>query len=78
MLSFESPLPRHGFVEITGTEATLALPDPNRFDGEIRLRATGADEWQVLPTSGATDGRGLGVLDMARALRAGRPAPRVG
>ena len=47
VLSFESPLPRHGFVEITGTEATLALPDPNRFDGEIRLRATGADEWEV-------------------------------
>ena len=70
VLSFESPLPRH-FVEITGTEATLALPDPNRFDGEIRLRATGTDEWQLLPTSGAADGRGLGVLDMARALRGG-------
>ena len=71
VLSFESPLQRHGFIEITGTEATLALPDPNRFDGEIRLRATGTDEWQVLPTSGAADGRGLGVLDMARALRGG-------
>jgi predicted dehydrogenase len=71
VLSFESPLPRHGFVEISGTEATLALPDPNRFDGTIRLRAIGADEWQVLATSGATDGRGLGVLDMARALRGG-------
>ena len=59
------------FVEITGTEATLALPDPNRFDGEIRLRATGADDWQVLPVTGAADGRGLGVLDMARALRGG-------
>jgi predicted dehydrogenase len=74
VLSFESPLPRHGFVEITGTEATLALPDPNRFDGEIRLRAAGTDEWQVLPPAGAADGRGLGVLDMGRALRrGGRP-----
>jgi len=71
VLSFESPLPRHGFVEITGTEATMALPDPNRFDGEIRIRATGADEWRVLPVTGAADGRGLGVLDMARALRRG-------
>ncbi len=71
VLSFESPLPRHGFVEITGTEATLALPDPNRFDGEIRLRATGSADWQVRPASGAADGRGLGVLDMARALRGG-------
>ena len=36
VLSFDSPLRRHGFVEITGTEATLSLPDPNRFDGEGR------------------------------------------
>jgi len=71
ILSFESPLPRNGFVEITGTEATLSLPDPNRFDGEIRLRAADADDWQVLPTAGAADGRGLGVLDLARALRGG-------
>ena len=71
LLSFESPLPRHGFVEITGTEATMALPDPNRFDGEIKIRATDADDWQVLPVTGASDGRGLGVLDMARVLRRG-------
>jgi predicted dehydrogenase len=72
VLSFDSPLSRHGFVEITGTEATLSLPDPNRFDGEIRIRPTGSDEWEVLPTSGAAHGRGLGVLDMARALRGSR------
>jgi predicted dehydrogenase len=71
VLSFDSPLRRHGFVEISGTEATLALPDPNRFDGEIRLRAVGADDWTVIPAAGATDGRGLGVLDLARALRGG-------
>lgn len=73
VLSFESPLRRHGFVEITGSEATLALPDPNRFDGEIRLRASGDSEWRVLPTAGAADGRGLGVLEMARALRGAAP-----
>ncbi|HUY49565.1 MAG TPA: Gfo/Idh/MocA family oxidoreductase [Streptosporangiaceae bacterium] len=73
LLSFDSPLRRHGFVEITGTEATLALPDPNRFDGEIRIRATGSDDWTAVPAAGATAGRGLGVLDMARALRGGEP-----
>ena len=73
VLSFDSPLRRHGFVEITGTEATLALPDPNFFDGDVRIRAAGADDWTVIPASGATAGRGLGVLDMARELRAGRP-----
>ena len=66
LFSFDSPLRRHGFVEITGTEATLALPDPNRFDGEVRIRPTGSDEWTVIPAAGATAGRGLGVLDMAR------------
>ena len=42
VLSFDSPLRRHGFVEITGTEATLALPDPNFFDGDVRIRAAAA------------------------------------
>jgi predicted dehydrogenase len=73
VLSFDSPLRRHGFLEVTGTEATLSLPDPNRFDGEIKIRATGSDEWLALPTTGATAGRGLGVLDMARAMRSGVP-----
>ena len=73
LLSFDSPLRRHGFVEITGTEATLALPDPNRFDGEIRLRTTGSEEWASITAEGASAGRGLGVLDMARALRGGTP-----
>ncbi len=73
VLSFDSPLRRHGFVEITGTEATLAMPDPNFFDGEARIRAAGAADWTVIPASGATAGRGLGVLDMARGLRGGVP-----
>ena len=71
LLSFESPLPRHGLMEVTGTEATMVLPDPNRFDGEIKIRAIGADDWEVRPVAGAMDGRGLGVLDMARVLRRG-------
>ncbi len=73
LLSFDSPLRRHGFVEITGTEATLATPDPNRFDGEVRIRPAGRDEWSVIPAAGSTAGRGIGALDMARGLRAGVP-----
>ena len=71
VLSFDSPLRRHGFVEITGTEATLSLPDPNRFDGEIRLRRAGRDDWETIPAAGSAASRGLGVLDMARSIRAG-------
>jgi predicted dehydrogenase len=73
LLSFDSPLSRQGFIEITGTEATMAVPDPNRFDGEVRLHRRGGDGWEVIKAAGATAGRGLGVLDMARALRGGGP-----
>ncbi|MFJ6279242.1 Gfo/Idh/MocA family protein [Arthrobacter subterraneus] len=71
--SFDSPLPRHGFVEITGSEATIAFPDPNRFDGDIRLHRHGAEDWETLPSVGSTYGRGTGVLDLARSIRAGIP-----
>ncbi|MFJ9907507.1 Gfo/Idh/MocA family protein [Streptomyces sp. NPDC101152] len=73
LFSFESPHSRSDFVEISGTEATLRLPDPNYFDGELRVCRTGEEEWTTLPTAGPADGRGMGVLDMARSLRAGQP-----
>ncbi|MFZ3572240.1 Gfo/Idh/MocA family protein [Streptomyces sp. BH097] len=73
IFSFDSPLVRAGFVEITGTEATLSLPDPNAFDGELKIWPTGADEWTTIGATGPADGRGLGVLDMARSLRRGEP-----
>ena len=71
LFSWDSPLSRSGFVEITGTEATLAVPDPNRFDGDIRVRRAGDDDWTVIPAEGAAAGRGTGVVDMVRAIRAG-------
>jgi predicted dehydrogenase len=71
LFSWDSPLSRAGFVEITGTEATLAVPDPNRFDGDVRIRRAGDDDWTVLPAEGAAAGRGTGVVDMVRAIRDG-------
>ena len=73
LFSFDSPLPRHGFVEITGDEGTMAVPDPNRFDGDIRIHGRGNGEWATIPSAGASAGRGLGVLDLARRLRGGQP-----
>jgi predicted dehydrogenase len=73
LFSWDSPLPRAGFVEITGTEATLAVPDPNRFGGDLRVRHAGDDDWTVIPAQGAAAGRGTGVVDMVRAIRAGTP-----
>ena len=68
--SFDSPLARQGFVEITGTEATLVLPDPNTFGGASTL-VTPDGEKRELPVDADGQGRGLGVVDMARAIRGG-------
>ncbi|MGY5010562.1 Gfo/Idh/MocA family protein [Streptomyces sp. 900105755] len=77
VFSFDSPLTRTGFVEITGTEGTLVLPDPNTFAGEVRITRVpqrGREaEWETVPSVGVEGGRGLGVLDMARAVRGGTP-----
>ncbi|RCS61760.1 gfo/Idh/MocA family oxidoreductase [Brachybacterium sp. JB7] len=73
LLSFDSPHTRTGFVEVYGTEATLAFPDPNVFDGDSALTAYRGEEPTPVPATGATTGRGLGVLEMARAIRAGVP-----
>ena len=73
VFSFESPRQRMGFVEITGTEATISLPDPNYFEGDVRLWRAGDEEWTTVPATGPANGRGMGVLDMARSLRAGIP-----
>lgn len=68
-LSWDSPHRRVGHVEIVGTEATLAVPDPNHFDGDLRIRRATDDDWSVIPATGPVTGRGLGVLDLARAAR---------
>ncbi|MFJ3759921.1 Gfo/Idh/MocA family protein [Streptomyces sp. NPDC090080] len=77
VFSFDSPLTRTGFVEITGTEGTLVLPDPNTFAGEVRItriQERGQDPvWETVAPVGVESGRGLGVLDMARAIRGGVP-----
>ena len=73
IFSFDSPMDRHGFVEISGTEGTMSFPDPNNFDGEIRVKHAGEEEWTSYSALGSTSSRGSGVLEMARAIRAGRP-----
>lgn len=74
VFSWDSAHP-HIHFEIVGTEGTLSVPDPNTFGGPLRLRANDASDWAELPVRGRTDGRGLGVVDMARAIRSGS-APR--
>lgn len=82
LLSFDSALERHGVVEIHGSEGTILLADPNRFEGRIAyVKPLGVfrdgmkteQEWIEIPNEGVVVGRGLGVLDMARAIAADRP-----
>jgi predicted dehydrogenase len=73
LFSWDSPLRRQGFVEITGTDATLAVPDPNQFDGDLRVRRAEDDEWTVVASQGAAAGRGSGVVDMVSAIARGEP-----
>jgi predicted dehydrogenase len=76
--SFQNAQPRMGFVEISGTEGTIVLPDPNMFDGSSDLWQFGQDEPTTLDAAGSTYGRGSGVLDLARSLRSGEPVKASG
>jgi predicted dehydrogenase len=62
-------------IEIYGTEGSLGVPDPNGFGGPVLLRRAGEKEWNEVPLTHiyAEQSRGLGVADMAYALRSGRP-----
>lgn len=57
-------LPR---IEVYGTEGSLSVPDPNGFDGTVRIFR---DDWVDLPVrAGHPDAvRGVGVADMARSI----------
>lgn len=74
-MSFDVARHRHKPLEIYGAEGAMSVPDPNFFGGDIEL-ATAAEDWHKVPTEhGYADGnyRIIGVADMARAIRSGRP-----
>ncbi|MFW6058971.1 MAG: Gfo/Idh/MocA family protein [Phycisphaeraceae bacterium] len=60
-------------ITIFGTEGTLAVPDPNGFDGSILLQPRGEKEWQeIAPRHDHPNGRSLGLAEMCHAIRAER------
>lgn len=74
-MSFDVPRHKHSPIELYGSDASLLVPDPNHFGGEIML-ATASDDWKLVPTEHAyADGnyRVIGVADMADAIRNRRP-----
>jgi predicted dehydrogenase len=71
VFSFDTPQPRQ-LLEVTGTDATLELVDPNEFGGDIVVRRGGDEPPETIAVE-ATATRGIGVLEMARAIREDRP-----
>jgi predicted dehydrogenase len=61
-------------IDLYGTEGTLSLPDPNFADGPVRLWRSDAAAWIDVPLTHTYTGntRGIGLADMAQALRLGR------
>ena len=67
--SFDSPVKRQLF-EISGSFGTMEVP-VSGFDGPTRILDAGHTEWRTELPPGKHRERGSGVLEMARAIRAG-------
>ncbi|MER6421934.1 Gfo/Idh/MocA family oxidoreductase [Streptomyces sp. NPDC001137] len=70
------------FVEIYGTKGAMSLADPNGYDGDVLIKMKEGTSWDpvspVMPPqaahgSGDQFRRGLGVADLATAIRTGVP-----
>jgi predicted dehydrogenase len=67
--SFEAPGQYVCDFFVHGTHGVLALPDPNGFDGPVRLRR-GREGWEDVPVAsrGGRDSRGIGLHDLAQSI----------
>jgi predicted dehydrogenase len=75
-LSFDVPKHSHLPYELYGTEASLLVPDPNWFGGEVKIAKPRAEAWEDVPVTlpyADANYRSLGVADMAHAILADRP-----
>lgn len=75
-MSFDVPVHSMPNIVIYGSEGSLIVPDPNIFGGTPKIRSKGQDEWEDVPVTKphTENSRGLGVIDMIRAIQEGRPA----
>ena len=73
--SFDVWAHRHSPIELYGTEGSVLVPDPNRFDGQPMVAIARAPWADLAVTHGYNDAdhRGVGLADMARAIRSERP-----
>jgi predicted dehydrogenase len=61
-------------IEVHGTAGSISVPDPNTFGGTVQLWTPETREWQDVPLVPirSENSRGIGVADMAYAIRCGR------
>lgn len=62
-------------LEVHGSHGSISVPNPNRFDGEVRIQRAGEPDWQAIaPSAGyVASARGIGVADLAKNLAHSRP-----
>lgn len=65
VFSFDAAGSQSNPIEVHGEAGSLAVPDPNGFDGDVRVLEVGADDWYVAaPSAGYVRGaRGAGLAD---------------
>ena len=71
IFSFDSKIKRTLF-EVTGVDGALEVNDPNMFVGDLVLHSD-AEEPETITVEGEKAARGTGVVELARAIRAGVP-----
>lgn len=74
-VSFDVRRHTHPRLELYGDEGSLQVPDPNGFGGPVQLFRPGNEDWREVTLSHgyAQPSRGIGVADLAHAIRNGRP-----
>ena len=73
--SFDVQASRNRWIEIYGTEGTLAVPDPNTFGGPVQIKKHFRDAWHDMPLThgNAQQSRGIGLADMVLCAQRHRP-----
>lgn len=72
--TFDVYYSRQDCLEVYGSEGTIIVPDPNGFGGQIQLMRREDSGFKDIPLcfDYSQNSRGLGLADMAAALRDGR------
>ncbi|XBH21472.1 Gfo/Idh/MocA family oxidoreductase [Jonesiaceae bacterium BS-20] len=76
VMSFDAVATHSANIEVHGENGSLMVPDPNKFDGDVKLYTLGSDTWHTIaPNAGYINaGRGIGLQDLA--LTAPEEPPR--